>query len=78
MSQKEIYSRVRTGGKEKHAGLAKFVFHRCSQDLRLWIRVKTRAIFSLDICYSRFGPLINCSVFLETNIWVERKKKIII
>ena len=36
------------------------------------ILVKTPAIFSLvrNICYLRFGPLINCFVSRETKIWV--------
>ena len=93
-SQKEIYGRVRTGGKEKRAGRAKFVFHLL---IGLIAVVVTSAfvvapriygygsenvfsknachLFSRYICYSRFGPLMNCSVSLETDIWVERKKK---
>jgi len=42
------------------------------------ILVKTPAIFSLVryICYSRFGPLMNCFVSPGTEIWVERQKKV--
>ena len=41
------------------------------------ILAKTSAIFSLVryICYSRFGPLMNCFVSPKTEIWVERQKK---
>ena len=31
-------------------------------------------LFTRYICYSRFGPLMNYFVSLETDIWVERKK----
>ena len=58
---------------------------RCSQDLSVCVKgyesehilVKTPAIFSLVryICYSRFGPLMNCFVSPEAEIWVERQKK---
>ena len=49
---------------------------------RLWIRThfsKNATIFSLVryICYSRFGPLINCFVSPETEIWAERQKKVL-
>ena len=43
------------------------------------ILVKTPAIFSLvrHVCYSRFSPLMNCFVSLETEMWVERQKKVL-
>ena len=30
------------------------------------------------LCYSRFGPLMKYFVHLETDIWVERKRKSVV
>ena len=56
----------------------------CSQDLSMCVKgYESEYIFSKNafhlftryICHSRFGPLMNYFVYLETDIWVERKKK---
>ena len=44
---------------------------RCSQDLSM---VRNPNTFLVK-CHSRFGSLMNYFVSLETDIWVERKKK---
>ena len=35
-------------------------------------------LFTSYVCYSKFGPLMNCFVSLETDIWVERKKQSVV
>ena len=41
-------------------------------------RKKACHLFTRYICYWRFGPLMNYFVSLETDIWVENKKKSIV
>ena len=56
---------------------------RCSEDLSIRrkrlgsehvFNKKASHLFTRYIRYSRFGPLMNYFVSLETDIWVERKK----
>ena len=61
----------------------------CSQDLSTCVNGKeSEQVFgknachlftrSIYICHSRFGPLVNFFVYLETGIWVERKKMAVV
>ena len=60
---------------------------RCSHDLWMCINDKESGhvfcknasrLFTRYICYSRFGPLMNYFVPLETDIWPERQKKSVV
>ena len=59
---------------------------RCSQDLSMCVNgYESEHVFGKNICHfftryvchSRFGPLVNYFVCLETDIWVERKKTVL-
>ena len=58
---------------------------RCSEDLSMCVRnpntfLEKNAchLFTRYICYCWFGPLMNYFVSVETEIWVENKKKSIV
>ena len=41
----------------------------------IWLNFKTDSLMCGEGSHPGFGPLVNYFVYLETDIWVERKKK---